>query len=275
LSSFNLFKHDEKTLKMSWNPFTKNASTTRRSVFTKSLDRDVEREQRKLESLEETTKKLQKDLKRCNDSTHEFAQANLKISTNLKNSPLYAQDNDFSRNVDHCYQAAKELETASQSVVAVATKTAVEPTKKIATVFPAANAEVKRRREKSEEVEKLQLKVDKLREKERTGPNIIKLDTAERQLDQVKRDFDQTNDALMKDLAEFDHRKTDYFQPCVEALLCAEALFFKDATAACEKALVNTRIKHDEGTVSGTTAMQTMIQQKLSEIKSLSIVVHR
>merc|ERR1712136_659116 len=89
----------------------------------------------------------------------------------------------------------------------------VEPTKKLVTVFPAANAEVKRRRDKSEELEKLQAKVDKLREKERTGPNIVKLDAAEKQLAQVKRDFEQINDALLRDFGEFDSRKSEYFQP--------------------------------------------------------------
>lgn len=111
---------------MSWNPFGKNSSSsTRRSVFTKSLDRDIEREHKKLEYLEETTKKLQKDLKKCNDSTHDFAAANLKIVSNLKTSSLYAKDADFARNVDQCFVAAKEIESAAQSVVAVTTKTAV------------------------------------------------------------------------------------------------------------------------------------------------------
>ena len=141
----------------------------------------------------------------------------------------------------------------------------MEPTKKLATVFPAANAEVKRRRDKSEELEKLQSKVDKLREKERTGPNIVKLDAAEKQLAQVKRDFEQINDALLRDFGEFDSRKSEYFQPSVEALMCAEALFFKDMTNACEKALVGMN-----GDVGGDD-----VQQKLNEIKALSIVVHR
>merc|ERR1712002_1406387 len=112
---------------MSWNPFGKTSSnsSTRRSVFTKSLDRDIEREHKKLEQLEDTTKKLQKDLKKCNDSTHEFAAANLKIVSNLKTSSLYANDAEFARNVDQCFIAAKEIETAAQSVVAVTTKTAV------------------------------------------------------------------------------------------------------------------------------------------------------
>jgi len=255
---------------MSWNPFGKASSSyssTRRSVFTKSLDRDIERELKKLEHLEDTTKKLQKDLKKCNDSTHDFAAANLKVVASLKTSSLYAKDAEFAGNVDRCFAAAKEVESAAQSVVAVTTKTAVEPTKKLATVFPAANAEVKRRRDKSEELEKLQTKVDKLREKERTGPNIVKLDAAEKQLAQVKRDFEQINDALLRDFGEFDSRKSEYFQPSVEALMCAEALFFKDMTNACEKALVGMN-----GEVGGGG---DIVQQKLNEIKSLSIVVHR
>merc|ERR1739838_233771 len=226
---------------MSWNPFGKNSSSsssssssTRRSVFTKSLDRDIEREHRKLEHLEETTKKLQKDLKKCNESTHEFAAANLKVVATIK--------------------------------------TAVEPTKKVATVFPAANAEVRRRREKSEELEKLQAKVEKLREKERTGPNIVKLDLAEKQLGQVKQDFDHINDSLLRDFGEFDQRKTEYFQPSVEALMCAEALFFKDASNACEKALVGMS-GPNAGSDYGSS--QNVVQQKLNEIRTLSIVVHR
>ena len=113
---------------MSWNPFGKNSSSsssTRRSVFTKSLDRDIEREHKKLEHLEETSKKLQKDLKKCNDSTHDFAAANLKIVSNLKTSSLYAKDAEFAKNVDLVFVAAKEIESAAQSVVAVTTKTAV------------------------------------------------------------------------------------------------------------------------------------------------------
>merc|ERR1739838_27824 len=256
---------------MSWNPFGKNSSSsssssssTRRSVFTKSLDRDIEREHRKLEHLEETTKKLQKDLKKCNESTHEFAAANLKVVATLKTSSLYAKDADFAGNVDRCFAAAKEVETAANSVVAVTTKTAVEPTKKLATVFPAANAEVRRRREKSEELEKLQAKVEKLREKERTGPNIVKLDLAEKQLGQVKQDFDHINDSLLRDFGEFDQRKTEYFQPSVEALMCAEALFFKDMSNSCEKALVGMSATAD------SDCSQDIVQQKLNEIKTLS-----
>jgi len=145
----------------------------------------------------------------------------------------------------------------------------VEPTKKLTTVFPAVNTEVRRRREKSEELEKLQIKVDKLRQKERTGPNIVKLDAGEKELTAVKQEFDLINDSLLRDFGEFDQRKTEFFQPSVEALMCAEALFFKDMSNSCEKALVGMSATAD------SDSSQDIVQQKLNEIKTLSIVVHR
>ena len=145
----------------------------------------------------------------------------------------------------------------------------VEPTKKLGTVFPAAYNEVKRRREKSDELEKLQVKVDKLRQKERTGPNIVKLDAGEKELSAVKQEFDQINDSLLRDFGEFDHRRSEYYQPSVEALMCAEALFFKDMSNSCEKALVGMSASADPN------SSQDLVQQKLNEIKTLSIVVHR
>ena len=139
----------------------------------------------------------------------------------------------------------------------------------MSTIFPAVNAEVKRRRDKSDELEKLQVKVDKLRQKERTGPNIVKLDAGEKELDAVKQDFDQINDSLLRDFGEFDQRKSEYFQPSVESLMCAEALFFKDMANSCEKALVGMNASAEND------ASQDIVQQKLNDIRTLSIVAHR
>ena len=81
---------------------------------------------------------------------------------------------------------------------------------------------------------------------------------------------DQINDSLLRDFGEFDQRKSEYFQPSVESLMCAEALFFKDMTNACEKALVGMNVGGADPHSS-----QNVVQQKLNEIKTLSIVVHR
>ena len=61
--------------------------------------------------------------------------------------------------------------------------------------------------------------MDKLSKLEKTGDNIVKLESSKRALSSCLEDFNAQNRLLLLELPQFYEKRVDYFQPCLQALV--------------------------------------------------------
>ncbi|NXL88339.1 BIN3 protein, partial [Alectura lathami] len=102
----------------------------------------------------------------------------VKISSDLLSNPLCEQDAGFLEMVTAFDTAMKRMDAFNQEKVSMAWA-AVSPSQirlsRFSSVFPSLNMAVKRREQTLQDYKRLQSKVEKYEEKERTGPVLAKL----------------------------------------------------------------------------------------------------
>ncbi|NXR78903.1 BIN3 protein, partial [Pycnonotus jocosus] len=102
----------------------------------------------------------------------------VKISSDLLSNPLCEQEPSFLEMVTAFDTAMKRMDSFNQEKVEwlwLENGSAGKPLKKFSSVFPSLNMAVKRREQTLQDYKRLQSKVEKYEEKERTGPVLAKL----------------------------------------------------------------------------------------------------
>uniref|UniRef100_A0A8B9XH00 Bridging integrator 3 n=1 Tax=Bos mutus grunniens TaxID=30521 RepID=A0A8B9XH00_BOSMU len=211
---------------MSWIPF--KIGQPKKQIVPKTVERDFEREYGKLQQLEEQTKRLQKDMKKSTDADLAMSKSAVKISLDLLSNPLCEQDQDFLNMVTALDTAMKRMDAFNQEKVNQIQKTVIEPLKKFGSVFPSLNMAVKRREQALQDYRRLQAKVEKYEEKEKTGPVLAKLHQAREELRPVRDDFEAKNKQLLDEMPRFYNSRLDYFQPSFESLIRAQVVYYSE-----------------------------------------------
>nr|XP_044987157.1 bridging integrator 3 isoform X3 [Jaculus jaculus] len=152
----------------------------------------------------------------------------VKISLDLLSNPLCEQDQDFLNMVTALDTAMKRMDAFNQEKVNQIQKTVIEPLKKFGSVFPSLNMAVKRREQALQDYRRLQAKVEKYEEKEKTGPVLAKLYQAREELRPVREDFEAKNKQLLDEMPRFYGSRLDYFQPSFESLIRAQVVYYSE-----------------------------------------------
>uniref|UniRef100_A0A3B5MCJ7 Bridging integrator 3 n=1 Tax=Xiphophorus couchianus TaxID=32473 RepID=A0A3B5MCJ7_9TELE len=235
----------------------------KKQIVSKTVERDFEREYEKLQ-LEDQTKKLHKDMKKSTEADLAMSKAAVKISADLLSNPLCEQDQAFLDSMTALDTAMKRMDAFNQEKVNQIQKTVIDPLKG---VFPSLNMAVKRREQALQDYKRLQSKVEKYEEKEKTGPAIVKLCQAKDELRPVKEDFEAKNKQLLDEMPKFYQSRIDYFQPSFEALIRAQVVYFTEMYNIFSQLT-------DQIDEAGLTDEQRQkeTEAKLNELRSLSIV---
>ncbi|XP_069473796.1 bridging integrator 3 isoform X1 [Ambystoma mexicanum] len=250
---------------MSWIPF--KLGQPKKQIVPKNVELDFEREYGRLQQLEDQTKKLQKDMRKSTEADLAMSKSAVKISSDLLGNPLCEQDIAFQQMVTALDTAMKRMDSFNQEKVNQVQKTVLEPLKKYSSVFPSLNMAVKRREQTLQDYKRLQSKVEKYEEKEKTGPVLAKLHQAREELRPVRDDFEAKNRQLLDEMPKFYNSRTDYFKPSFEALIRAQVIYytemykiFGDLTQQIDEPGMTDEEREKEN------------EAKLSELRSLSIV---
>ncbi|NXX59293.1 BIN3 protein, partial [Scopus umbretta] len=101
----------------------------------------------------------------------------VKISSDLLSNPLCEQEPSFLEMVTAFDTAMKRMDSFNQEKVNmdIPPKNPSHPFARFSSVFPSLNMAVKRREQSLQDYKRLQSKVEKYEEKERTGPVLAKL----------------------------------------------------------------------------------------------------
>ncbi|XP_028349998.2 bridging integrator 3 isoform X4 [Physeter macrocephalus] len=161
-------------------------------------------------------------MKKSTDADLAMSKSAVKISLDLLSNPLCEQDQDFLNMVTALDTAMKRMDAFNQEKVNQIQKTVIEPLKKFGSVFPSLNMAVKRREQALQDYRRLQAKVEKYEEKEKTGPVLAKLHQAREELRPVRDDFEAKNKQLLDEMPRFYNSRLDYFQPSFESLIRAQ-----------------------------------------------------
>uniref|UniRef100_A0A670JW60 Bridging integrator 3 n=1 Tax=Podarcis muralis TaxID=64176 RepID=A0A670JW60_PODMU len=134
-------------------------------------------------------------------------------------------------------------------------------------VFPSLNMAVKRREQTLQDYKRLQSKVEKYEEKEKTGPILTKLHQAREELRPVKDEFEAKNKQLLEEMPKFYSSRINYFKPSFESLIRAQVVYYTEMY----KIFGDLTEQIDE---PGLTDEQRQKENeaKLNELRALSIV---
>ncbi|XP_077457825.1 bridging integrator 3 [Stigmatopora argus] len=250
---------------MSWIPF--KIGQPKKQIVSKTVERDFEREYEKLQKLEDQTKKLHKDMKKSTEADLAMSKAAVKICADLLSNPLCDQDQAFLESMTALDTAMKTMDSFNQEKVNQIQKTVIDPLKKYGGVFPSLNMAVKRREQTLQDYKRLQSKVEKYEEKEKTGPAMVKLHQAQEELRPVREDFEAKNKQLLDEMPKFYQSRIDYFQPSFEALIRAQVVYFTEMYKVFSELT-------DQIDTAGLTDEERRRQSeaKLNELRALSIV---
>ncbi|GBM84519.1 Bridging integrator 3 [Araneus ventricosus] len=208
---------------MSWNPWKKLQRHGSKSYLVQRQDEVVlEKHVSKLEQLENTTKKLYKDAKKYEDCILEANRSEKKMTSDLSNSMLCQEEENLRELLEEWHSYISQVNAFDEDLVLVTRRTVVEPMKKFQGVFSATRSALRKRDQAMQECEKARQKVQKLQEKEKTGPNIVKLEAARQNLANLEEDFKAQDRLLKSELPLLNEGRIEYFQPCLEALIKAQ-----------------------------------------------------
>ncbi|RUS71413.1 hypothetical protein EGW08_020826 [Elysia chlorotica] len=253
---------------MSWNPFSRSSSSApRKTVLSRASQREFEREVKRLDELEELTRRLYKDGKRLTEANNAVAKSERKLSQELFATALCQTEDKFKWQINEWDASMVKMDTHMTDRNVKLHRTVLEPLKKYVSIFPYAQVAVKKRDQCLQEFQKCQDKVSKYQERDRTGQNAVKLDMAKKTLGTAQADFTTQNDALMLDIPKMIDTRTDYFQPSLEADIKSEVQYTTEAVKVYGE-LSNLMNGHKQ---QSRHDYASLIQQALTELKALSI----
>ncbi|XP_043938868.1 bridging integrator 3 [Protopterus annectens] len=252
---------------MSWMPF--KIGQPRKQIISKTVERDFEREYGKLQQLEDQIKKLHKDMKKSTEADLAMSKSAVKITSDLQSNPLCEQEHDqtFLETVMALDTAMKRMDAFNQERVNQIQRTVIEPLKKYSSVFPSLNMAVKRREQSLQEYRRLQARVEKYEEKEKTGPVLVKLHQAREELRPVREEFEAKNKQLLDEMPKFYNSRIDYFRPSFEALIRAQVVYYTEMFKIFGELTMQI---DDQGLTDEQREKEN--ETKLSELRALSIV---
>uniref|UniRef100_A0A8P4K837 Bridging integrator 3 n=1 Tax=Dicentrarchus labrax TaxID=13489 RepID=A0A8P4K837_DICLA len=234
----------------------------KKQIVSKTVSHSLE------QKLEDQTKKLHKDMKKSTEADLAMSKAAVKISADLLSNPLCEQDQAFLESMTALDTAMKRMDSFNQEKVSQNQSHSLSHFKILYSgVFPSLNMAVKRREQALQDYKRLQSKVEKYEEKEKTGPVMVKLHQAREELRPVKDDFEAKNKQLLDEMPKFYHSRIDYFQPSFEALIRAQVVYFTEMHKIFSELT-------DQIDQAGLTDEQRKreTEAKLNELRALSIV---
>lgn len=239
------------------------------SVLPKDSE-DMEKQLLRLAGAEMATNQLKRDAKKLNDSIIALNRIDCKLTNDLSNSTLCQQHEPDLRllteewHTFNCQstKCADDLNVNVQRII-------VDPVKKLQQAYKEIRILLKKRDHCHQEIVAHSAKVAKLSEKEKTGPNLVKLEQAKQALAAAQEEFTKQNNLIEQELPAFVDARIDYFQPSLEGFVRSEALFWGDTLNAMNSKYMTTVLTERVPSWNEYTNDQEKLMNQLS---SLSIV---
>lgn len=256
---------------MSWNPkkrFSLPKQTVNPAFITVADESELEKCVTQLNTFGDCAKKLHKDAKKYTEFVYAMSQCEKKLSQDFSSSSLCHHDDDLREIAEDYHSVILQSTPTVDEMIVVSQKAMVEPMKKLNLIMNGVQVAWKRREQLIQECQKWQSKVDKLQDKEKTGTNIVKMETNKKCLASAREDLAAHNQLLLREFPMVYAARINYIQPCLEALIRAQVNMYGE-----QAKLFNDIVKRPEvTTATSDDNYNKTLQQRLTEIRSLSIV---
>lgn len=255
-----------------WNPLKKTAGQlAAKPLLTQGLttheeERSLELAYVRLQDLEESSKKLYKEVKKYEECLTNLQRQEEKVASDLSNSTVCQENPELRRLAEDYSSVVYQMGHTTDDLAVLSQKTVVDPMKKLSGEFPSIQAAVKRRDLVMQECLRCQQKWEKMNKLERTGGNVVKIEQAKRSYQLAKDDYEKANRLLLMELPQFYDKRVDYFQPSLQALIRAQVDYYGESTR------LFTHLSAGQTNPVSDAEYNRELERKMSQIRSLSIV---
>ncbi|KAE8742959.1 hypothetical protein FOCC_FOCC011453 [Frankliniella occidentalis] len=263
---------------MTWNPLKKTYLTNRPTLAYPAVSQDEDKQLdllfRNLQSVEDSNRRLQKEMKRYLEAVSNAEKAELKLTSDLSSSILCHENSNLRKLVEDYHSVAAQKSEGASELLRVSQRTFLEPLKKFGGEFSGLAAVLNSHEQLVQEWKNIATRVKKLEERGDRMPNTI-----------VKLEKEKQNLIAAAEAISSSHRRiTEEFPAMVRAQLdyhgnttrCFTILVPSGPVASNSK---DGKLKEPESTARQVSPsllpesqFQSIIQSKFADIHSLSIV---
>ncbi|XP_012139373.1 bridging integrator 3 homolog [Megachile rotundata] len=220
---------------MTWNPLKKNHLTLRPTpaspLLSHTEDRELDVAVQKLIYVEDTIRKLTKEMKRYIEAVVNLDRADQRLTLNLTTCGLAHLSNEFRKVVEDYHSVTTQIGKTVQDMAALCQKTFIEPLKKLRDEFVLIAAAIAKREELVTTWKYSYNRVKKLQEKkDRTASHIAKLERERRTEEAAAKDLKTVHAQLLIELPLFLEKRLEYIKPSVHALIMIQLDYYGNTT---------------------------------------------
>lgn len=278
---------------MTWNPLKKTYLTIRPSLAYPAVTQDEDKQLAEifsnLQSVEDINRRLQKEMKKYLEAVSNAEKAELKLTTDFSSSSLCHENADLRKLVEDYHSVTAQKSEAASELIRVSQRTFLEPLKKFGGEFYGLANTLHAHEQLIQDWKNIAARVKKLEERGDRMPNtIVKLEREKQNFIAASEAISLSHKKLMEELPVFFNKRIDYIQPTLQALVRAQ-IDYHGNTTKCFTILVptgpiagsskNGKLSEPENSFRQTspsllpeTQFQSIIQSKLTAVRSLSIV---
>ncbi|OAD55673.1 Bridging integrator 3 like protein, partial [Eufriesea mexicana] len=260
------------------NPLKKNHLTQRPTpappLLSQSEDRNLDIAVQRLIYVEDTIRKLTKEMKRYIEAVVSLDRADQRLTLNLTSCGLAHFNDDFRTVVENYHSVTTQIGKTVQEMATLCQKTFIEPLKKLRDEFILIAAAIAKREELVTTWKNSYNRVKKLKEKkDRTANHIVKLERECRAEEAAAKELKTVHSQLLIELPMFLDKRLEYIKPSVHALIMIQLDYYGSAMH-----LFTHFMSVPNSSESSPSAMiredeyQQAIESQMNRIRSLTIV---
>lgn len=220
---------------MNWNPLRKLSLMQRPDLDsqTQNAYETLEKLIAEFESAEAATKSLHQSSKKLLDQILCMGKFETKLTDEITSANLFDSNEYMKSLLEEWHSFAFVVDTIGDEYVIGLQKTLIEPLKQLKHTFTELRAAIRLHESTQLDVIKFQRKVNSYSEKEKTGPNLVKLQEAKQSLENSQKEYARRTQTLANDLSNFLAGSEKLLQPLLEGFIAAEVAWVR----ACKRAL--------------------------------------
>lgn len=262
---------------MTWNPLKKNHLTLRPSpaqpLLSHAEDRELDVAVQRLIYIEDTIRKLTKEMKKYLEAVVNLDRADQRLSMNLTTCGLIHISDEFRRIVEEYHSITTQVGKTVQDMAALCHKTFIEPLKKLRDEFALIAAAIAKREDLVTAWKYSYNRVKKLQEKkDRTAGHIAKLERERRAEEAAAKELKTIHAQLLIELPMFLDKRLEYIKPSVHALIMIQLDYYGNTTRLFTHLMPIHDSSQSPSAVLQEETYQQMINNQISRIKGLTIV---
>ncbi|XP_043598264.1 bridging integrator 3-like [Bombus pyrosoma] len=263
---------------MTWNPLKKNHLTQRPTpappLLTHSEDRELDIAVQRLIYVEDTIRKLTKEMKKYIEAVLNLDRADQRLTLNLTTCGLAHLSDEFRKVVENYHSVTTQIGKTVQEMAALCQKTFIEPLKKLRDEFILIAAAIAKREELVTTWKYSYNRVKKLQEKkDRTAGHIAKLERERRAEEAAAKDLKTVHAQLLVELPMFLDKRLEYIKPSIHAIIMIQLDYYGSATHLFTHLMP---VPNTSGSPSSAMVPEDEYQQavtnQMNRIRALTIV---